>query len=367
MAAWQWFNYYSSQLPVGKRMLRINLDETSLCLFQGHSKGTVFASKKRPRDGEPVQNVPTRKRRCCLTHIGLVCDVPELQPLLPQFIVGNEATFLVRDFVALQALCPANIVLVRQKSAWNNEFLCAQVVARLAAALQPHLGQYQPVLLLDACRIHTTRNVLMACNAHRVWPLLVPAKTTWLLQPLDTHAFQLYKAFLMGSYERARVENGVADLSIGQFISCVCETIRSVLQGRRWAVAFEQDGFGAGQAGLSASVMRELRFEGPPVVADARPSVEQLSCCFPKRSTVPTLLLWRAFDPSPPPRVFPSSAASSSAVGAVCVAAERRLGRTRSQHRVALAASLEARAVPRAAIAARATRLPGAKARATGR
>lgn len=366
MAAWQWFNYYSSQVPVGKRMLRINLDETSLCLFQGDRKGTVFISKKRPRDGEPVQNVPRRKRRCCLTHIALICDVPELQPLLPQLVVGNEATFLVRDMAALRAACPANVVLVRQKSAWNNEFLCAQVVKLLVAALRPHLGRYQPVLLLDAVRIHTTRAVLMACNTHRVWPLLVPAKTTWLLQPLDTDAFQYFKAFLKSSYERVRVENGVADLNIGQFIGCVCDTIRSVLQGRRWAASFEKDGFGCGQAELGALVKRELRFEGPPVVASARPSDEQLACCFPKRSKVPTSLLWRPFDPAPAPRALLSGSASSSMGGAVCVAAEARLGRTRSQHRVALAASLAAIEVPRAAGAARASRLPSAKARATG-
>ena len=41
-AVWQWWNYYMAQLPTGKVPLRINLDETSICLFQGHSKGTIL-------------------------------------------------------------------------------------------------------------------------------------------------------------------------------------------------------------------------------------------------------------------------------------------------------------------------------------
>ena len=46
---WQWYNYAESQVPAGKQTLRINLDETSVCLFQGDAKGTVFFSKKRKR------------------------------------------------------------------------------------------------------------------------------------------------------------------------------------------------------------------------------------------------------------------------------------------------------------------------------
>ena len=46
-AVWQWYNYAASRVPAGKEPLRINLDETSLCLFQGDAKGTVLFRKKK--------------------------------------------------------------------------------------------------------------------------------------------------------------------------------------------------------------------------------------------------------------------------------------------------------------------------------
>ena len=49
MATWQLYNYLLTSIPAGKRVLRINLDETSICLFQGRVKGNVFVSKREPR------------------------------------------------------------------------------------------------------------------------------------------------------------------------------------------------------------------------------------------------------------------------------------------------------------------------------
>jgi hypothetical protein len=78
-AVWQWLNYDCAQIPAGKTPLRINLDETAICLYQGEAKGTVFASKRRQRDGGVVQRVGLGKRRCYLTHIALICDRSDVQ------------------------------------------------------------------------------------------------------------------------------------------------------------------------------------------------------------------------------------------------------------------------------------------------
>ena len=92
-ASWQWWNYCCSQVPEGKSVLRINMDETSVCLWQGHRRGTVFVDRKRRRGERVVQRVPRGKRRCCLTHVALICDRSDLQPLVPQVVIGNLKTF----------------------------------------------------------------------------------------------------------------------------------------------------------------------------------------------------------------------------------------------------------------------------------
>ena len=89
----------TSCIPGNKQLLRINLDETSVCLFQGSGKGNVFVGKKR----RLVQFVQTRKRRCYFTHVAVICDNSELQPLLPQVLIGNERTFLAASMNGLRA------------------------------------------------------------------------------------------------------------------------------------------------------------------------------------------------------------------------------------------------------------------------
>ena len=340
-SSWQWWNYCCGQIPEGKAALRINLDETSVCLFQGDQKGNVFVGKKRRREGQPAQRIPRKRRRTCLTHVAFVCDRSDLQPLLPQVIIGNEATLPARAMARLRSLCPANVYLVRQKSAWNNSTLCSVIVRWLALALRPHIANLQPVLFLDAVRLHTTPSVVLACNRAGIWVLVVPAKTTWLLQPLDTHAFLPFKAWLREAYQRARIEAVAGDLNVEQFLGCLYSAIRQVLQGRRWAAAFDANGFSDRQSQVSRFVRSSLGI-GPEdllQVPSSRPTVEQLQDCFPRNARVPVAALWRPFDgpPAAPAASASSSRSSSSAVALALGASDARWGRTRSQHRRALA------------------------------
>ena len=113
-----------------------------------------------------------------MTHVAVICDRPALQPLMPQFIIGNERTFLARSIAALRAACPGNIILVCQKSAWSNDVLSAISVRRLAAALAPYNSIVQPILFLEAVRLHTTPRVLRACATAGILAIVVPALMT---------------------------------------------------------------------------------------------------------------------------------------------------------------------------------------------
>lgn len=295
-SCWQWWNYLHAQRPDGKAILRINLDETAICLFDGDAKGTVFASKRRPR-GELFQRVSRGQRRTYLTHVALVCDRADIQPLLPQTIVGNERTFRARDMATLRAACPTNFRLVRQRSAWNNEVLCAAIVRLIAAALWPHKHTLQPILFLDTVRVHSTRRVLAACAAAGIWPIFVAAKMTWLLQPLDTHAFWPFKAHLRRACQAARTRSASGQLDVGDLLGCVYEATRCVIQGRRWAPSFDKNGFGSAQTGTSRRrVLASLQLDDIPSVSSARPALDDLRWCFPRRAAIQCDLLWRCFD-----------------------------------------------------------------------
>ena len=293
-ATWQWSNYCHAQLPAGKRALRVNMDETAICLFQGGGRGNVFLSKT---DHTVVQNIPRGKRRAYLTHVAFVCDDMAIQAVLPQVIIGNEHTLPAHQLAALRAACPPNVHLIRAKSAWVNGRVSVHLMKLLAAALAPFMAAYQPILYFDAYKAHLEWAVFATCARLGLWAVVVPAKMTWLLQPLDTHVFLVYKICLQKAYQAARIRAANPDISLADLLTCVYASIRDVVEGRPWAHAFDANGLGAAQNGVSDRVILKLLIAAPPANAAERPSHQQLQACFPKRMRIPVRAVWKPFAP----------------------------------------------------------------------
>ena len=216
-----------------------------------------------------------------MSHIAVICDCADIQATMPQFVVGNERTFLARQIGALRGGRPLNVRLIRQKSAWSNGRLTAILVRHITAALDGRGGQagdVQVLLLLDAAKIHFTPAVLRACKAANFWLIIIPPRLTFLIQPLDTDAFALYKSWLLAAYQEARSRSASADgdLSMAEFLPCIDGAIRSVLEGRPWTAAFDRDGFGAGQRALGDRVRKGLQLDGDVAVSSSRPSEVQV-------------------------------------------------------------------------------------------
>ena len=323
LTRWQWHNHLCSAVPSGKRVLLVNLDETAICAFQGDVKGNVLVARKTMA---AAQRVSHGERRRFLTHVALLCDDPTVQKLLPRFLIGNEHTILAGGLGALRARCPPNVRLIRQRTAWVTTPLICQVVRALAAALAAHRGTVQVVLAFDACRAHVATPVFTACAAVNIWPLVVPARMTWLLQPLDTHVFALYKACLQKVFQETRVRQTHGRVALTDLLLCVYAATQQVLEGRPWSSAFASDGFTSGQTHVSNRVKEALALSGPLDPPSSRPTLDQLRSCFPANVRPPLALLWRAVDRAPAPsgsaaavpalRRSPRLAAASAAAGA---------------------------------------------------
>ncbi len=126
--------------PHGKSAVRLNMDDTTVCLFQGGGRGSIFDV-----DGlRACQSVSRDKTRRNITHIAFICDDPAIQRVLPQVLVANEHTFLVRDNAALLGGVPPNVTLQRRKSAWNNKAMRAGDLhaARCTGAIRSRVSAY---------------------------------------------------------------------------------------------------------------------------------------------------------------------------------------------------------------------------------
>ena len=119
----------------------------------------------------------------------------------------------------------------------------------------------QPVFLIDACKQHLGLSVFSACAAAHIMTIVVPAKTAWLLQPLETHGFALYKVYLMRKYQAARIRSADGVVGVGELLNSMYAATRAVLDGRDWSTALAHNGYG--------TVVRKMNY----------PVASSTSCC----------------------------------------------------------------------------------------
>ena len=104
----QWYNSCAAQVLAGKQPLRINLDESSVSSCQGGGKGDIVSKRRREPPSEQAHERASQvKQRACPAHVAFISNKPDIQPLLPQVIVGNEATFLLRDLCSSASSLPS--------------------------------------------------------------------------------------------------------------------------------------------------------------------------------------------------------------------------------------------------------------------
>ena len=159
---------------MGRSILRINSNETSIRLYQGAHVGNNFDLNGAPA----VQNASLAIRRLCATLAAIICDAPHIQPLLPQFLICNKRLFPQALLATLRAGLPKYVLLLHQRSAWNNNALRIWIIGQLQAALPPYAAMFLPSLLFEAATIHINAKVLAACGRAGVLLVMIPSKIT---------------------------------------------------------------------------------------------------------------------------------------------------------------------------------------------
>ena len=304
-AVWQWSNHSRSRTQAGRQTLCINIDETAICLFQGHGEGNLFCSKK-------TQNVSRWAQRVHLTLVAFLCEDAALQSKMPQILIGNERTIPANSLGALRASLPHNCHLVRAPSAWVDGYKFALAVKFLGVAMAPYAEEYQVVLYFDAYKAHLAPVVWSACAAARIIPVVIPARLTWLLQPLDAHVFAAFKVRLQREYQTARLDNPDGVCGVCELLLAVRRAIAEVLEGRSWAHAFQHTGFGADQGGISLRVLGQVGVQLPLAIPSTRPSDDQVQSCLPEKMRVNIAAMFKELSAKPALPAVSSGGSSAS-------------------------------------------------------
>ena len=103
------------------------------------------------------------------THVGLICNRPEIQPLLPQVIFVGAAAISDTDWAAATASLPSNVYVKRMPKGWNNTEQHQIILRILGMILQPFATRFQAILSFDAAPLHLAPAVLLELKAANIW------------------------------------------------------------------------------------------------------------------------------------------------------------------------------------------------------
>ena len=260
----------------------LNLDETSVPVVFTHGKGNIVACRGRqawrtiPRQRQSRSNV-----RMFFTHVAIICNKPDIQPLLPQVIFVGAKSITEVEWLDVTSNLPRNVYIKRMPKGWNNTQQHRVIIRILGLILQPFLETMQPILSFDVAPLHLAPEVLREITSAGMWYLVIPARLTWMLQPLDSHAFILFKNWLRRHFTD-NAGNGDTRSFMRRMLDLVIGAIRHVLQGHRWQKAFDKNGLGHDLNAISEFVRHQCGPQPLLPLPIGCPSADQLRLCWPR-------------------------------------------------------------------------------------
>ncbi len=182
-------------------------------------------------------------------------------------------------------------VIWQRKSAWVTVDCLMDILRALKKAIRAMEPYAHFVLIMDCLSVHVTPRILRHVALLDIAVAFVPASMTGFLQPLDAFVFASLKREFEALVEDARVTSRDGSLSNQTVVMCAISATAKVLAGRSWTHAFRGCGFGLGQRGVCGRIRRALEWpDGMPHIGHTLPSLDELACVWPRRSTVP--LTW---------------------------------------------------------------------------
>ncbi|CAE8724718.1 unnamed protein product [Polarella glacialis] len=276
-------NYVRSCVPVGKRTLMINMDETALAYSGAGQKGTIVCRDRLP-NGRSLRTEQASRNdmRGNVTHMAFICDDSSVQPLLPQIFLGNHSKFTIRLLNSVAGQLPPNIHLWRQESSWNSHSTMRKALGILHRALQPIASTHSIILILDIARVHIHHTIYQHAKQCGIRLLYVPARLTWLLQPCDTHLFARFENELRRQWHEERCQSESGIICSAGWLHIIAQAIRVVIQGNKWRNSFSETGAIDDQAGLLKYILGHMGLLELFAAPSTPPPLEDGRRIFPK-------------------------------------------------------------------------------------
>ena len=229
------------------------------------------------------------------TTLSFICNVPAVQPLLPQVIFVAASMIRLGEWNDVCADLPNNVYVKRMPSSWNTAQQHLVILRLLKMILEPLMGEYQPIVFFDAAPVHLHIEILELMRELGLWYVVIPARLTWLLQPCDTHMFIRFKRFLKVHFQ---MEFGEYDgrRSVVYMIQLVVRAIRHIIQGYDWSSSFENNGLTNQPERVSSFIKNQIETRDlPPLEGHDPPTLGDLRLCWPRNRPMPEAAVMASF------------------------------------------------------------------------
>ena len=100
-------------------------------------------------------------------------------------------------------------------------------------------------------------------------------------------------------------------------LPCLWRAVRGSLDKRHWSDVFDRLGFGKKQERIGNAIKRLLPMGALAPMGNARPALEELKLCFPRRAVVDERLVWKLFDNPRPALTQPRARESENDLSAL--------------------------------------------------
>lgn len=238
----RWCGWLRAHLLSHSEYVIINMDETCLSnirewktslMVEGDSSGRPHWPQKRPALASPRTSL-----------LAAVCNNAELQKLLPQiWIPRTPKGAMVSWRTRWKYFC-----VKRPQEIWmgTDGIVTGSLIRRWLTKLRSVVRAWNPavrvVLAIDVCRAHISRDVVVHSRRLGFEVVFIPAKMTWLLQPLDTHVFAQLKRSIRNGLFRRIVASSSRRLFARDAIAVKAAAIDEVLVTGDWCSIFSRIG-----------------------------------------------------------------------------------------------------------------------------
>lgn len=317
----QWLQWLRQEASPGTVFL--NMDETRLSSIREWKNGIVAKHPMLPEQCPTATPAPPVTNRTTL--MATVCSRDDWQPLIPQIRLPRCKPGKLAPRKERAALHRAGAPL----QVWHGTRGVATtgIIRRWMTCIRGAVDRQQPgtaiILILDCCPAHLSRIVLNHAARLHIRLVIIPARLTWLLQPLDTHVFAQLKNDIRSRLARICIARDSGHVSTADAISTHGESIADVVSGRPWSASMKRTG-ATGETGNLRPAIRSLIGDDP--MEPRRPTIDDLACMLnvshKRAAAIAPQLTGEGF-PDPPRVGSERTAALATSTGAASSTARR--------------------------------------------